>query len=135
MQESQELPRNKLQQFNSRVVDALNAAAAGSSAASEELKELFDSAAIVLRGLSLEAWNKHQDKTTAVAASSLAINYAKSSELRSRLREDSATLANIPGKVEQTVKEVGRGCATQIIGYIIIGGVLMLLSAIIGSCK
>jgi len=57
-----------------------------------EYRELFDTAAIVLRGISLDAWNDFQDGTTAVAANELAINYACKLDMKERLLADRATL-------------------------------------------
>jgi Skp family chaperone for outer membrane proteins len=65
---------------------------------SSEFDELFDGAATVLRGISLDAWNNHQDRTTAIAAIELAIWHAKSRELKQRLAEDRVTLKKIRGQ-------------------------------------
>ena len=62
------------------------------SATSADFKELFDSAAIVLRGIALDAWNNHHDRQTAVAANNLAVKDATSPELKQRLAEDKKAL-------------------------------------------
>jgi hypothetical protein len=53
---------------------------------------LGDAAAIVLRGISLDAWNKHHDMNTALAANQRAIQYAVSEALKQRLAEEELTL-------------------------------------------
>jgi hypothetical protein len=53
---------------------------------------LFNHAAAVLRGISLDAWNKFQDSATAIAANDLAIKYACDPDLKERLLFDRATL-------------------------------------------
>jgi hypothetical protein len=61
------------------------------SATSADHTQLFDTAAIVLRGISFDAWHNHQDQRTAVAANELALMHAVSPELKQRLAEDQAT--------------------------------------------
>jgi hypothetical protein len=101
IQDSKESPSLRLARFKRDAVDAIIKAAGVSgfsetygylSATSADFKELFDSAAIVLRGISLDAWNNHRDRQTAVAANELAVKHATSLELKQRLAEDKATL-------------------------------------------
>jgi len=119
LQDSKALPASRLASFQGEVEPAIGEAAAnfsgvwspsstpprlpgfspsthGSlSAASPELAQLFDSAAIVLRDISLAAWNNHHDLKTAVAANELALNYAASAELHQRLAADKAALQGL----------------------------------------
>lgn len=101
IQDSKDSPSARLARFKRDAVAAI-VKATGISGFSEtfdyltsagaEFKELFDSAAIVLRGISLDAWNSHRDRETAVAANELAIRHANSAELKQRLAEDKRTL-------------------------------------------
>jgi hypothetical protein len=101
IQESKESPSVRLARFKRDAVAAIVKAAGVSgysenygylSATSADFKELFDSAAIVLRGISLDAWNNHKDRQTAIAANELAVRHATSPELKQRLAEDKGTL-------------------------------------------
>lgn len=92
LQDSTEHPRERFEKFNNEIVEVLNSAASSLRSDSEEQGQLFDSVAIVLRGISLDAWNSHRDWTTAVAANESATKYATGSELKQRLAEDRGTL-------------------------------------------
>lgn len=129
IQDSKEHPRARLETFNRAAVTAINSAVAGLPHDSEDRNQLFDSAAIVLRGISLEAWNTHQDRTTAIAASELAIKYACAADLKARLREDQTTLRQIAQAQEQQQKSsnsTGIGCLVVVAIFIVLG--------VIGSC-
>jgi hypothetical protein len=129
IQDSKEHPRARLENFNRTAVTAINSAVAGLARDSEDRNQLFDSAAIVLRGISLEAWNTHQDRKTAIAASELAITYACAADLRARLREDQTTLRQIAGAQEQqqeSSNSTGLGCLVVVAIFIVLG--------VIGSC-
>ena len=54
--------------------------------------ELLDSIAIVLRGISLDAWNKNHDRKTAIAGNELALAFACDPPLDKKLMEDKLTL-------------------------------------------
>ena len=92
IQDSKKSPSERLGRFNAEVANVLISAMAGLSRGSDDYNQLWDSAAIVLRGISLDAWNNHQDRQTAVAANELAIKHATSPELKQRLAEDKSTL-------------------------------------------
>src|SRR5262249_24569602 len=92
LQESTAHPSSRLETFTRGAMPAIDGAVAKLPPGSDDANELFDSAAIVLRGISLEAWNTHQDRTTAVAANELALKLARGAELKARLLEDQATL-------------------------------------------
>jgi hypothetical protein len=101
IQDSKESPSLRLARFKRDAVAAIVKAAGVSgfsetygylSATSADFKELFDNAAIVLRGISLDAWNNHHDRQTAVAANELAVRHATSPDLKQRLAEDERTL-------------------------------------------
>jgi hypothetical protein len=97
IQDSKNSPRQKLQRFHREAVTAIGATTHISaisasfgplSADPETSPELLESAAIVLRNISLDAWNNHRDQTTAIDANELALQYATKPELRSRLIDD-----------------------------------------------
>jgi hypothetical protein len=104
-QDSKESPPARLARFERDAIPAIVKAAGISSFSPtygylagtiENCEDLFDRAAIVLRGISLDAWNNHQDQRTAVAANALAVKHAVSPELKARLAEDQATLRQLP---------------------------------------
>jgi hypothetical protein len=92
IQDSKDLPTERLKRFQRDVVAAIETRVATLTSHSDEWNELLDSAAIVLRNISLDAWNKHQDEATAAAANLLALRYASTAELKRRLAEDKITL-------------------------------------------
>jgi hypothetical protein len=92
IQDSKKSPSERLGRFNAEVANVLISAIVGLSRDSDDYKQLWDSAAIVLRGIALDAWNNHQDRQTAFAANELAIKHATSPELKQRLAEDKRTL-------------------------------------------
>lgn len=143
IQDSTDSPAVRLARFKRDAVAAIVKAAGISgysenygylSATSAEFKELFDSAAIVLRGISLDAWNKHQDRQTAVAANDLAIKHATSPELKQRLAEDKATLQQMGAQAaaaaaaqREKSNNTGVGCLVVVAIFIVLG--------VIGSCN
>lgn len=101
IQDSKESPSVRLARFKRDAVAAIVKAAGVTgfsenygylSATSTDFMELFDSAAIVLRGISLDAWNNHHDRQTAAAANDLAVKHATNPELKQRLAEDKKAL-------------------------------------------
>jgi len=102
--------------------------------------ELFDSAAIVLRDISLTAWNDFDDKRTAVQANKLAIQHAIGAELKQRLLEDRATLQkntthNLDGPGWQR-RHTGEKSSNVHPGMVALGIVgILVVWGIIGSCN
>jgi hypothetical protein len=92
IQDSKKSPSERFSRFNAEVANVLISAIAGLARDSDDYNQLWDSVAIVLRGISLDAWNNHQDRQTAVAANELATKHATSPELKQRLVEDKRTL-------------------------------------------
>lgn len=95
IQDSKDHPRSQLGKFNAEVAPLLNIVTADLPRSSENRNQLFDSAAIVLRGIALDAWNKRQDRATAIAANKLALKFACDPLLKRRLQEDQTTLTNL----------------------------------------
>ena len=149
IQDSKESPSARLARFKRDVVATITKVAGISgfsqnygylSATTEEFKELFDNAAIVLRGISLDAWNNHQDRQTAVTANELAILHATSPELKQRLAEDKLTLQqqsthHLDGSGWQrtNAKEKSSSVNPGMVFLIIVG--ILVVWGVIGSCN
>jgi DNA-binding response OmpR family regulator len=134
IQDSTDHPRSRLAKYNAEVANALISAIAGLTRGSDPYNQLWDSAAIVLRGISLDAWNKHEDMQTAVTANELAVKHAVSPELKQRLAEDKTTLQQMGAQMaaekaakRQSSKQTGVGCLVVVAIFIVLG--------IIGSCN
>jgi DNA-binding response OmpR family regulator len=143
IQDSKESPSSRLARFKRDAIAAIVKAAGISgfsenygylSASSEDFKELFNSAAIVLRGISLDAWNNHQDRQTAVAANDLAIKHATSPDLKQRLTEDSATLQQMGAQAAASAAAQREKSNNTGMGCLIVVGIFIVLG-IIGSCN
>ncbi len=129
IQDDQASPAQKLNRFHLEATVALSLAAASLTKGSEDHSQLSNFAAAVLRGIALDAWNKHQDKDTALAATDLALEYAVSPELRARLLEDDTALVSMqnPQRQRQDSNKTGLGCLVGI-------GILVVI-AIANSCN
>jgi hypothetical protein len=99
------------------------------STSSPEFNELFNGAAIVLRAISLDAWNNHQDQTTAIAAIELAIWHAKNPELKQRLAEERVTLKKIRGR---SILPPALSRQVRNVGLSVVG--IYVVSCIVYSC-
>ena len=139
--DSSEPPSFRLYRFRNEAIRAISKAIVG-IVGSEEHLELVDSAAVVLRGVSLTAWNDHQDTMTALAANELASKYAHDTALRSRLIQDQLTLEKqrpaSPRSTNErnTWEKAGywlgkRLCTPQ--GLVIAGVAILLLIVVISS--
>ena len=95
------------------------------------MHELLDSVAIVLNGISLDAWNNHQDFKTAVDANALATTNARSPELINRLKENHADLKKFAEKKEATKQAEWKD---TILGWVIVIVVFIIIS-FMDSCK
>jgi DNA-binding response OmpR family regulator len=136
IQESKKSPSSRLARFKHEaipsIVEATNAAFAPQCGYPSEVKKkfarLFDDAASVLRGLSLDAWNNHQDRQTAIEANDLAIHHSTSLELKQQLAEDKATLqqaganiAAIAAAKRKSSQKAGLGVLAVVAGIIVLG--------------
>jgi hypothetical protein len=104
---------------------------------SESSKEVLDSAAVVLREISLDAWNNHQDKATAIEANELALQYASKPELRKQLSDDQLTLRQ--GSTQRTFSTNERSAnhstrpesnleiLKQNKNFLIVGGIILVV--------
>jgi hypothetical protein len=136
LQDSGDLPSVRLSRFRSEAVPAITKAATG-IVGSEEHSDLVNAAAIVLRAISLGAWNDHQDMATAVAANEMATKYVRDPEMRQRLVADQTTLREMAVKSsayqaaqKKSSNQSGTGCLVML-G---IGGLLALIG-LFGSNK
>ena len=127
IQESHEHPRFRLARLSREVVPQFSILSVGRLDGSEASTEVLDSAAIVLREISLAAWNTHQDRETAIAASDLALKLARGPEIKRRLIEDQTALRRLqpqPAAPKQSSNKPGAGCLVVIaicIGLALIG--------------
>ena len=149
IKESKDKPEARLARFQSEVIPVI-AEAFGISGYSEshgylsgditEYSEVFDSAAIVLRDISLAAWNDYDDKMTASRANNLAIQHAIGKELKQRLLEDRATLqknstTHLGGPGWQKPK-IGKQSSNLHPGTVVLGIVgILVVWGIIDSCN
>lgn len=126
IQDSKDLPWARLKRFQREVVAAIETAVGTMASDSDEKNELLESAAIVLRNISLDAWNKYQDRTTAAAANLLACRYAFTGELKQCLAQDKVTLTqNITQqKAQQRTKALG---VLKVVGLILAVGLIRAL--------
>ena len=96
IQESSHKQKAKLASINENIIPKLPELVSKIGQDSEMCKNLFDSIAITLRGISVDANNLENDYSTALSAVQLAIKLAKSQELKTRLASDMQQLnANI----------------------------------------
>ena len=128
LQDSNTAPSVRFNRFKSEAVPAISKASSAISG-SEEHSDLVNAAAIVLRTISLSAWNDHQDITTAVAANEMATKYACDAEIRQRLTADQATLREMAAQragnqAGQQKSSSGTGCPVVlgIIGFFVLIG-------------
>jgi hypothetical protein len=141
IQDSSEIPSVRLYRFRNQAIRAISKAIVG-IVGSDDHWALVDSAAAVLRGVSLSAWNGHQDTPTALAANELASKYAHDTALRSRLIQDQLTLEKQRSASPRSTNERNtwekagywlgkRLCTPQ--GLVIAGVAILLLIVVISS--
>jgi hypothetical protein len=142
IQESEATPDSRLKRFEREAGSAIMKVSniSGVSASfgplagdSRVSAELFDSAAIVLRGISLDAWNTHHDLATASRAIELALNYARDQELKTRLLGDKTTLEQMASASQRAMTPKSSSNRTAL-GWLIFVGVIIVLSAL-GNCN
>jgi hypothetical protein len=123
LQDSKEHPSVRLARFEREVAPCIVVVSLGIET-TEARTDLLNSAAIVLRTISLDAWNEHQDVTTATNANSVAMKYAFDAEIRQRLIEDNTTLQGVLlSKSAQNTRKSGTGC------LVMLGAVALLVLA------
>lgn len=144
IQESDGSAESKYARFNKEALPAIIKVAkiTGVSASggmlggdSEEYAELFDSAAVVLRGISIDAWNEDDDAQTAFGAVELALTLVRDAKVKKRLQEDKQKLEELrasqvaqakAAKLEAERQEKERK-RKQKIGWLVAAGVVGLM--------
>lgn len=132
IQESKEPPSVRLKKFQIEAVPAISNCSPG-IVASETHTDLLNSAAALLRGISLAAWNDHQDMATAAAANGLAVKYAGDATLREQVIADQVTLRDLAMKQSAQQKSSSQGGAGCLVVLGIIG--VFVLIGSFGSNK
>src|ERR1035437_5232061 len=90
--ESVDRPPIRFALFSSKVMPMLTLAGTEYAADEPALVRVFEEGAMVLRGISLDAWNKHKDISTAQATNAFAITLAREPDTRKQLLADKAHL-------------------------------------------
>jgi hypothetical protein len=80
-------------------MELLSRALADLPASEEAHGALSDAAAQLLRDISVEAWNQNKDGVTSAAALKLAMNYARSKEMKDTLYNDFTTLTRLTSEL------------------------------------
>jgi hypothetical protein len=123
IQDSNEIPSARLRRIHSQILTVL-AELRPRIADSQAYIELCDAVAVVLRGISLAAWNEHQDRATAVSANNLALRHVRDNNIRQHLTNDTKVLSQMAA--QRRANLVARlGCWGPI-------GIIVVL-AVIGS--
>jgi len=132
LQDSGERPSVRLNRFVREAVPAISKISTGAIAGTDDQAELVNAAAIVLRGIALASWNTHQDMPTALAATQLALEYARDKELKRRLDADETTLLQMaPHRVAHQAAQQ-KSSNRSGIGYLVVLGIIGLF-VLIGS--
>ena len=139
IQEGQETPRLKLERFRREASGAITSAASHLNPGSGLSAEINNAAAMVLRNISIDAWNKFQDKKTAQTAHTLAVSYARSVDLKQQLDKDQSHLNNIliqPRNPQTVIQNRNPKPSSNKSGqgWLVALGIVGLLVAI-GSCN
>jgi hypothetical protein len=96
-----ESPSVKFTRIRNEILPHLTALIETEDGSSEAVNELSNGIAIVLRGISIEANNDHDDTATAMGAICLAVAHATEKELQKRVSDDWKQLNEIKQKQEQ----------------------------------
>jgi adenylate kinase family enzyme len=124
-------PSEQLKQFQREAIQPLLTTAAKLQSNSEMRNGLMDDAALALNSISVDAWNKFRDKSTANKANDLAIQYVCSPELRQTLNENRELFRRKkppwPAGTQKSSKSLPAGC------WIFIA--LFVVYSIVNSCQ
>ncbi len=125
IQKSEAKPRGKLKHIKDTILPKLPELATKIGSSVEVYNRLADSVAIVLREISIDAHNEHQDFETAQQAIQLALKLSVDTDLKKRIMVDGQILDNNKYHYDLATseKKAKRGC--QIIGAsTILGGIV-----------
>ena len=134
IQDSTEKAKKRLKRMQNEVRPMLTSHWSELLKHKEQKEHICDTFAIVLRDISLDAWNKEKDKATALAANNWALEYATGGELLARLNQDRQTLAALPSATERAGRELLSrfgGIGILIVVGLIWGGI----SSVFKSCS
>lgn len=121
-------PWEKLAKIKEQILPKLPSLASSIGASNEVYQQFMDSLAIVLRGLSVDAHNEHQDLATADAAIKLALKLVADPDLKNKIIADIATLES--NKAVQSAQNwavrKNSGCMSMV-AYLLIAPAIWLL--------
>jgi hypothetical protein len=122
IQDSTEKAKKRLERMRNELESMLKSNWSELLKYKEQKDQICDAFAVVLREISLAAWNNEKDKATAVAANNWALEYATGGELLARLNQDRQTLANLqPPPSESPIKTwVARGLFFLLVVWVIV---------------
>jgi len=101
LRESAEKPSLRLNRFKSEVVPVISNLFADTTGDSEMLVAVMEAAAVVLREISMAAWEPHKDIETALAANELASKYTLEAEMRKRLGLERSNFLRIDAEIKK----------------------------------
>jgi hypothetical protein len=122
VRDSTETPITRLEAFDKSVAPLLSKVLADLPASEEARSTIADAAAQVLRDISIDAWNKTKDGTTAMAAVKRAMQYASGEEIKAKLYDDFTAL----NRLTEERKTIERKKTFKVLAGIG-GGILFLL--------
>ncbi len=93
------VPSYKLHQMKAQLLPQLPGLSGELGTNNESYHQLLDTVAVCLRVISIDAHNDHQDFETAKESIQLALNLAKDSELKNRIKADQQALSS---SIQQT---------------------------------
>lgn len=124
-------PIYKLQWFLEDAKPMLTTAIAEAEDTNESLWEILDFAAIVLRNISLDAWNNHKDLKTAQAAIDQAWLYGNKPELKTQIKNDKEMLAGLAAeradRARRWEQDEKQRKQKTVRGWLVAGGVVVAL--------
>ncbi|MBV9489343.1 MAG: hypothetical protein JO069_06415 [Verrucomicrobia bacterium] len=107
-------PRERLKRFETEAIGPLREATANPDSKPESRKGSLDHAASVLNDIAVDAWNKTRDKSTAIRAIDLALQYVCDPELKTKFsaNREIFTRKKPPAKacVRKAAKGSRKGC-------------------------
>jgi hypothetical protein len=137
VQDSKESAETRFGRMRSEVYPLIQGCCGEGKINGKPKDEAFNAFAIVLRGISLDAWNNEHDKDTAISANDWALKWALDGELLAQLNKDRQTLKSLnaaPAISRQPAANTsgsGTGCGGVIGVFVLIG----LFSAGVRSCN
>ena len=137
IQDSKASAHSRLQLFQSKAVPMLTFVTSELADTNSGKIQLFNAAAIVLREISVAAWNSEDDIAMAETAIQLALKYVRTAENKKRLLGDQKNLADIRAAQKAAIAEVEAKAKRDRNGKWMLAGVggVILLVIIAGNSK